>query len=376
MRPKLKSTVVLCPSDDSYLAYDIDAQRLHRLNPLTALIVEFADGNRDQEELVQEIAPMLDNPNIETCSDWVTQATAEGILIDAQNTSSPPAPTADSLHSLATKLRRENCVLSAFVCQQRALAMAPRDPKKLLQFAELACLVGHPDEARDACDRYREVCDDDSSLLRLLSLLNEDQPHTKVADRCTEQLRGTAPSLNPCGEHAPNLLFAAVMRAMGSRRDLSVLDVGCRSGQCLQRIARQLVGIDFSTRMIARARERDVYDHLELTEVAQWFRRKPTEQFDLIVLCDELTYFGDLTSVLVDAARYLAPGGHLGFIVEKSDTAPIQLTDQGRYRHHQDYVKEVAEDLGFRIVSMTEEFLREERGRPVTGWVVVLAEQE
>jgi len=133
-----------------------------------------------------------------------------------------------------------------------------------------------------------------------------------------------------CGDldyRAPDLLFAALESALGPRRDLVSLDVGCGTGlfgQRLRHTSRTLVGIDLSAAMIERAQERGIYDRLEIAELTDWLSREPTECFDVIAICDTLIYFGDLRQVLHFAVRHLTLDGILGFTVEKGISSPFQ----------------------------------------------------
>ena len=100
--------------------------------------------------------------------------------------------------------------------------------------------------------------------------------------------------------------------------------------------------------------------------------REPAELYDVIAICDTLIYFGDLNQVLPNARRHLAPGGVLGFTVEKGEKSPFHLTASGRFTHHQDHLLAVARSAGYEVVSQTEKVLRYEYGEPVAGWVTVL----
>jgi len=132
-----------------------------------------------------------------------------------------------------------------------------------------------------------------------------------------------------------------------------------------------LVGIDLSPEMIEVARERDIYDQLEIAEITEWLDQ--TEgQFDLIVACDCLVYFGDLQPVAASAARRLKPGGWFAFTTERGERYPFHLADSGRYTHHPDHVREVAARAGLVVVRLDEGFLRTERGVEVTGLLALL----
>lgn len=384
-RPLLKPTVLLCPSDDSYLAFDADAGQLHRLNPLAALIVELANGDLTKRELVAAVSPLLDHPNSSRCADWIGQATQQGLLVDAREAPPIPSLSAAELHQLAEELWHSDRVLAAFVCQQRATELEPDQPHYWVQLGELAHIVGRQMEARQAYERYLEFVPNDANVEGLLMDLQDQASLSRVSDRCIEQLYGHFASSYEqcrCGDvdyRSPELLFAALTAAMGHLTNLVGLDVGCgtgRFGERLRPISRRLVGIDLSAAMLERAGERGIYDRLEITELTQWLSNSPAESFDVIAFCDSLIYFGDLSRILTDASRHLAPGGFLGFTVEKGQRYPFQLTDSGRFTHHQDHLLQCAADAGYRVVSQTEAILRYEFGVPVSGWVTVLAEEE
>ena len=86
-------------------------------------------------------------------------------------------------------------------------------------------------------------------------------------------------SLARLGYAAPQLLTAALAEFIpfGEER-LAVLDAGVGTGLCgplLRSSARQLVGVDLSAGMLAKARERNVYDELHEGELVAFMRAHP-----------------------------------------------------------------------------------------------------
>ncbi|HEX4148277.1 MAG TPA: methyltransferase [Pirellulales bacterium] len=381
MRVLLKPTVLLAPADDGYLAFDLATEQLFRLNALAALIVELADGCKTQGEILSVVVPLLGQSSAAECAKWIAQASEQGLLIDASTAPAIPALTADELCDRATQLRNTDRVLAAFLCQQRATELAPDDPDRWYRLGELAHIVGRRVDARTAYERYQESFPDDAEVEHLLIALRDETPPGRASDRCIEQLYAHFASFydqNMCGDldyRAPQLLFDSLAAAWGRRRELVALDVGCGTGlfgKQLAPVARRLVGIDLSAEMIDLARERGIYDQLEKAELTQWLGRPAVELYDVIAICDTLIYFGDLNQVLPSAARHLAPGGVLGFTVEKGEQSPFRLTESGRFTHHQDHLLAVADSAGYQLVSQREEILRYEYGQPVAGWVTVL----
>ena len=96
-----------------------------------------------------------------------------------------------------------------------------------------------------------------------------------------------------------------------------------------------------------------------------------------------------IKTAVLDVARYdafqladamlashdaLRAGGHLFYTVEASDddTQPHRLLPSGRYAHSIVHVASSATAAGLRVVAIARVKLREEAGRPVTGWLVTL----
>lgn len=177
------------------------------------------------------------------------------------------------------------------------------------------------------------------------------------------------------GYRAPDLLIAALRGALPMEGRLAVLDAGCGTGLCaagLKPFANRLTGVDLSTGMLARARERSLYDRLEEAELVAFLDRN-RRSFDLIVAADVLCYFGALEEVLGSAGTSLRPGGLLAFTVERLDEgdARHRVNPHGRYAHREDYVRASLAAAGFFEPDVTHDTLRQESGEPVTGLVVL-----
>ena len=66
------------------------------------------------------------------------------------------------------------------------------------------------------------------------------------------------------------------------------------------------------------------------------------------------------------------PGGLAAFSLEVGDQAPFALGEGMRYRHAPAHAVELARSAGFAALSQAEVILREERGSPVRGMLLVL----
>ncbi len=181
--------------------------------------------------------------------------------------------------------------------------------------------------------------------------------------------------LDDLGYRAPKLIHDLFLYACPPPHEgLDILDAGCGtglSGVDFRDHARRLVGVDLSSEMLKRAKDRDIYDELIEDEVSACLNARP-EAFDLIVAADVFCYIGDLAETLSAAAAALRPGGHLIFSVESQTRRGYSLTGSGRYAHKPAYVRKVAETAGLREVKGIEDTLRTEYGQPVRGYITLL----
>ena len=177
---------------------------------------------------------------------------------------------------------------------------------------------------------------------------------------------------------APERLREALDATVGAASGLRVLELGCGTGlfgiQVRSRAA-SLTGIDLSPEMVERARARGIYDALEVAEITEFLNRNSDPNFDLIVACDTLIYFGDLTLALAPAAKRLKPGGYVAFTVEQDETGSYKLTDSGRYAHSSAHIRSAAEAAGLKPLQISSGLLRYEYGQEVKGLITVLQRQ-
>jgi predicted TPR repeat methyltransferase len=355
------------------------------LNPVASLVVELIDGGRGLDQIRDILLPLVGRSGWDACRAWIERAVGDGWLTaDVEPSGSSRFLSAETLSALATSLRDRDQVLAAFICQQRAAELAPCDAQMWYRLGELAHIVGRRDEARAAYERYFEQHAEDAEVAHLLIALRDAAPPARMSDHAIRQLYARfAPFYddNMTGDleyRAPFLLQRAIAAALGDRRDLAILDLGCGtglSGQALRPLARRLTGVDLSPAMIDRARARGVYDGLHVAEITAFLRTEAAAggDVDLIASCDALIYFGDLRQVVVPAALRLVRGGLLAITVERGDAHPWTLADSGRFTHHREHLVQAAAAARLSVVSVEDAVLRHEYGNPVQGLIAVFA---
>jgi predicted TPR repeat methyltransferase len=159
-----------------------------------------------------------------------------------------------------------------------------------------------------------------------------------------------------------------------SQGRLSILDLGCGTGlagQYFKDLASRLDGVDLSPRMIEKARERGVYDALDIGDLESTLAAAGAS-YDLILAADTFVYLGDLQLTFAGAHRHLNRQGHLLFTVEKKAGALFELGEKRRYRHSEPYLRAEAKRAGLDVMGLLECSPRSEANAPVAGFAVAL----
>jgi predicted TPR repeat methyltransferase len=156
---------------------------------------------------------------------------------------------------------------------------------------------------------------------------------------------------------------------------LDVIDLGCGTGLCaplFRGMARTLHGVDLSPRMIEKARERALYDSLEVNDVASSLASS-VAKWDLVISSDVFVYVGDLRQIFMACTAALRPGGMFAFSVEAGDDVDaFVLRSTGRYAHASIYIRELAAQLSFREIECQSAVLRKDNGQDINGYVFLL----
>ena len=161
-----------------------------------------------------------------------------------------------------------------------------------------------------------------------------------------------------------------------SNAKVDVLDIGCGTGLCgplLKRIAARLTGVDLSSGMLAKAKQRAVYDELEEAELTNFMQNK-SSSYDVVTCVDTLCYLGDLSQAVPAVFEVLNRSGWFFFTAEHhtsdqhAEAYWLQLN--GRYSHRKKYLESLLKKAGFEIRNMEEVTLRNEGTDKVNGLLV------
>ena len=267
-------------------------------------------------------------------------------------------------------------------CYSKVITLRPkhREARRLLALAH--CTLGEVAEAVKIFEDWlaEEPCDPVARHM-LAACTGREVPARASTDFVERTFDGFAASfeskLEKLSYRAPALVADVLQHAgLEASKSLQVLDVGCGTGLgglLIAPYARRLVGVDLSEPMLARAREKQVYDELITAELTEYLRES-REAFDLIVAVDTLVYFGTLDAVVTAAADALRPNGLFVFTLERAagglhEDLDYHLEVHGRYSHGEAYVRRLLALAGLQP-EIAHADLRMEAGLPVAGLVV------
>jgi predicted TPR repeat methyltransferase len=265
---------------------------------------------------------------------------------------------------------------------EQALERAPDWPPALIALGEAREKLG---DAIGAAEAFRAALAADPAdalgAAARLALLGHDEPPHGLPRAYVARLfddyaaRFDRHLVEELAYRGPALIAAAIDAAAPGRRFARALDLGCGTGLAgapLRARVERLEGVDLSPAMLAKARERGLYDALEAADIVDLLRRFDAA-FDLIVAADAFVYCGDLGPVFAAAAAALAPGGLFAFTVETFAGAGYRLGATMRFAHARAYVEAGAAAANLSPLIVEAAPARREKGADVPGLVAVFA---
>jgi predicted TPR repeat methyltransferase len=289
---------------------------------------------------------------------------------------------AEAWHNLAMTLLMASRTEEAADAFETCLDLGERRWSDPIWLATILAALGRHDRAAAALERHLAAHPGDPLATHQLAALRGRPPDRAPDDYVRRHFDGFAKDFDEVlgwlDYRAPRLVAEAVARrARDGRTFADVVDLGCGTGLCgplVRQLCGRLTGVDLSPGMLARARQREVYDTLAECEIVAFLRRATPMRFDLALCVDTLCYFGALEPVMEALGRALKPGGAMIATVERladglrDGAGPgYRIGPSGRYAHSEADLRAAVGRAGLALASAEPVVLRNELDREVEG---------
>jgi predicted TPR repeat methyltransferase len=180
-------------------------------------------------------------------------------------------------------------------------------------------------------------------------------------------------------------IVAAALRAVCDHtgRDFHferAADLGCGTGLMAADIwtcVDAMFGVDLSPAMTEQARRSGYYaaDGVVCGDIVPFLEAQGEGAFDLLLAADVFVYIGDLGPVLSAAQRVMDRGALFAFTVQSHAGDGFILGPDLRYHHSETDVRRKASASGLDVLHLEPCVTRQDAGKPVRGFMVVLGRQ-
>ena len=270
-----------------------------------------------------------------------------------------------------------------------ALAGTPLSPQSHHMLGMLLARCGMEEAARKHLRRYLELDKRDRWGARmLLASLGLEQLPERAPDALIDRVYARravtwdrAVAAGTLTYRGDLLVANALEQSVGANARLDILDAGCGTGLVgvrIKHLATRLDGVDLSVAMLAKAKEKSVYDALYQSDLISFLAGR-AQSYDAVTCAATLIHLGELRTAFDAAGTALRDGGHFVFtlfpnhddnLIAVHPTAG--LAQGGCYAHGRKYVASAAEAAGFGVELLRDEIHEYHEGKPEMGLVGVL----
>lgn len=288
--------------------------------------------------------------------------------------------------NLGIILKESGLLEEATTCFQRCLEIQPGHGKAFCNLGGIHHIQGRIDEAIAFYGQAQEHGEDTPATRHILAALTGRKTESAPQQYVENLFDGYAPQFEQSlrqglAYRVPEEMARVLAEKLGSPPSFArVLDLGCGTGlagEVFRDSSHHLVGVDLSSRMLAQARAKEVYDELYQEDLLSFVAREDMEGYDLVLAADVLIYLGRLDPLFAALPRICRPGGRFVFSIEQgpAEEEGYILCQSGRYAHSPSFVRQQGRNHGFTTEYEEKIRIRKDRGQWLQGSLFVLKRQ-
>ena len=174
--------------------------------------------------------------------------------------------------------------------------------------------------------------------------------------------------------NVPKLIAELLLKYQSVAPLGSIMDLGCGTGLAgveLKDFCQEIEGIDLSEKMLAKAKQKNVYSKLNHTGIIEYLADAPLD-FDLFLSTDVFVYVGELSEVFRLIKSRNKRHGRLAFSTEHTEKADFFLEASGRYSHSKSYIDSLCDKFDYQLLNFSTIDLRKSGSGFITGGLYLL----
>ena len=281
----------------------------------------------------------------------------------------------DLYMTMARFWRRYNQPPKELDALNRVIKLKPEHSEGYAVLAEALARLGNRDGALKAYKKCLELESNHAEARHFIAALQGNSTTsapkeyiTKLFDQYAANFENSLTA--ELGYRVPSVIAKLLSSRINSGEVFNeVLDLGCGSGlagQAISGLVGRICGVDLSKNMIAIAREKDVYDQIDVGDITDAVKRNP-QLYDLYVAADVLIYLGDMEELFSALRHNAKSGATFVFTTEHKTAGNYELLPSGRYAHSKEYVTNLCQKHNMEIVSSYQIDLRKEADTVLAG---------
>ena len=287
----------------------------------------------------------------------------------------------DIVLSLAKLMKRQRRIRAAAACYERAISINPSLSDLYINLGSMQNILG---EIEAATFNFQVACEMDPynmtakhMLAALLGQTTEAAPKQHVQslfDSCSSKYEHHI--INELECRIPELMLNLLNTTDAANRFFqNALDLGCGTGlggTIFRDKCKQLSGVDVAPKMVAIARNKNIYDTLYVGNILE-MQNLLKGKFDFFIASDVLVYIGNLTPLFQLVKQYAQSDALFIFSTEFLIEKGYKIRTSGRYAHSRSYIELIATHHDFQCQTVNTAPIRKEKGQWIKGQIWILS---